>query len=68
MLKAGFVGSGRWGIGLVVLLCVAGLVGCGEKPTPTPEMTTTGDAEVGKTIEAQGWILTLIEAPGPGGG
>ena len=26
-------------------------------------MTTTEDAEIGKTIEAEGWIITLIEPP-----
>ena len=63
MQKVGFVGSGRWWVGLLVLLFIVCLAGCGERATPAPEMTTTDDAEVGKTIEAEGWIVKLIEPP-----
>ena len=61
------VGSWRgWvnvAVSLVVVLSAVSLTGCGDRATRAPEMVTAEGAEVGKTVEAQGWIITLIEPP-----
>ena len=51
------------GVGLLVMACVLSAAGCGGGTKATPEVTLGDSPDVGRTLQAQGWVVTLIEQP-----
>ena len=47
---------------LAIWLCLTLASACSSE-NATPEGKTADSAEVGKTIEAQGWVVTLVDPP-----
>lgn len=50
----------------VCVLLAFSLAGCGERSTPTPAdiaIAVAENAEIGKTVQAQDWEITLIDPP-----
>lgn len=47
---------------LAIWLCLTLVFACSSEDA-MPEVETVDSAEVGKTLRAQGWVVTLIEQP-----
>ena len=48
---------------LVIWLCVAVVAACAGDGDPMAKVNMTDSADVGKSLRAQGWVVTLIEQP-----
>lgn len=48
---------------LAALVSVVGLSACAGGATATPHTITSEDGEVGKALQSDGWVVTLIDQP-----
>lgn len=63
-MRQGLLGSKRSVlVGLVIWLCVSVIAACGGEADPTTEANTADSADVGKSLQAQGWVVTLADQP-----
>ena len=59
-----FQGCRSWAtVCLVTCLCVAILAACGGEGDPMAKVVTSDSADVGKSLRAEGWVVTLFEQP-----
>ena len=48
---------------LAALVCALSLPACAGGGTATPPTTKAEDGEVGKSLQSEGWVITLVDQP-----
>ena len=63
-MRLGFQGGRSWVVVcLVSWLCIAVTTACAGDGDPMAKVSIADSVDVGKSLRAQGWVVTLIEQP-----